>query len=239
MTPRIIPIPGFSEPISCWTHLLGAGVVAIAMWWLFARARRVRALWPVVIYVTGLLFMLSMSGVYHLLEPGRTPRAVLQRLDHAAIWVQIAGTFTPIHAVLCRGRWRWGFLTLIWTLAITGLTLKTVFFTDMSAWLGTSLYIGIGWLGAASAWHLVQIRGRRFARPLIAGGLWYTGGAVLEAIGWPTLIPGVLEAHELFHLAVLAGAFVHWRFIWRDVLAEPGLHDASQSASIRAGAATS
>lgn len=225
MDPRIIAIPGFSEPISCWTHLLGAGIVAIAMWWLFARARRVGALGPVLIYVFGLLFMLSMSGVYHLLEPGRTPRAVLQRLDHAAIWVQIAGTFTPIHAVLSRGWWRGGFLALIWALAITGLTLKTVFFAEMSAWLGTLLYIGIGWLGAASAWHLVQIRGRRFARPLIVGGVWYTAGAVLEAIAWPTLIPGVLEAHELFHVAVLAGAYVHWRFIYRDVLAAPGLRD--------------
>ncbi|MEZ4268536.1 MAG: hemolysin III family protein [Myxococcota bacterium] len=227
MDPRIIAIPGFSEPVSCWTHLLGAGVVAVAMWWPLARARRAGFLWPVVAYVAGLLFMLSMSGVYHLLEPGRTPRAVLQRLDHAAIWVQIAGTFTPIHAILCRGWWRAGFLTLIWVLAITGLTLKTVFFTEMSAWLGTGLYVGMGWLGAASAWHLVQIRGARFARPLLVGGVWYTAGAVLEAIAWPTVISGVIEAHELFHVAVLVGAFIHWRFIYRDVLLAPPLHESA------------
>lgn len=224
---RIIGIPGFSEPVSCWTHLLGAGVVAVASWRLLARARHAGVLWTVAVYVFGLLFMLSMSGVYHLLEPGRAPRAVLQRLDHAAIWVQIAGTFTPIHVVLCRGRWRGGFLALVWGLAVTGLTLKTVFFADMSPWLGTSLYIGMGWLGAVSAWHLVRLYGQRFARPLMVGGLWYTGGAILEAVGWPTPIPGVIEAHELFHVAVLVGAAVHWRLISRDVLAAtvaPGRH---------------
>ncbi|MCB9788508.1 MAG: hemolysin III family protein [Deltaproteobacteria bacterium] len=221
MDPRVIAIPGFSEPVSCWSHLLGAAVVLVASRWLFARARRADALWTAVVYVIGLLFMLSMSGVYHLLEPGGTPRMVLRRLDHAAIWIQIAGTFTPIHYVLCRGAWRWGFLGLIWVLAITGLTLKTVFFASMPQALGLSLYIGMGWLGAASAWHLTRERGWRYARPLLAGGLWYTVGAVLEGIGWPTLIDGVIEAHELFHLAVLAGAFVHWRFIQTRVFAPP------------------
>jgi len=102
------------------------------------------------VYVFSVVFLLSMSGVYHLLPPGSAGRAVLHRLDHSAIFVLIAGTFTPVHGIVFQGRERWGPLALIWAAAIAGITLKMIWFTDVPYWLGLMCYLGLGWVGAIS-----------------------------------------------------------------------------------------
>src|SRR5262249_33751051 len=157
--------------------------------------------------------LLSMSGVYHLLSPGGAGRVVLRRLDHGAIFVLIAGTFTPLHVILFRGWWRFGPLLLIWAAAITGVTLKSIFFDEMAEGVGLLCYRGRGWRGGASGFGLCPAHGLPFIRPLLWGGLAYSAGGVLEFLGWPVLIPGVLGPHELFHVGVLAGAGLHWKFV--------------------------
>ncbi len=212
--PDIYPIPGFSEPVSSLSHLLGAGIFFVFSLFLLRRGRghwgRLFSLW---VFTFAGVFLLSMSGVYHLLQPGSGGRAVLQRLDHSAIFVLIAGTFTPVHAILFRGWLRWLPLLLIWLAAATGITLKVIFFDDVSEWFGLALYLGLGWIGIASGVLLYLRFGWPFVRPLVLGALAYTLGAILEFQRWPIVIPGVVHAHELFHLAVLAGLFLHWRFI--------------------------
>jgi channel protein (hemolysin III family) len=225
--PAIRPIPGFEEPFSSISHLCGAGVFLILGILLLHRAgpswsRRI----SLGVFAFSCVFLLSMSGVYHLLELDGTPRAVLQRLDHAAIFVLIAGTFTAAHGILFRGPWRWGMLILIWSAAITGITLKTVFFETVPEFLGLSLYLVLGWIGAFSGSILWRTFGFSFVRPLLGGGLSYTLGAVSEFLRWPVLIEGVFGPHEIFHVAVLAGIGYHWRFVrsfaaaeWRPVRA--------------------
>ena len=92
------------------------------------------------LYSFALIFLFSMSGVYHLLAQAGDARAVLQRLDHAAIWVLIAGTFTPIHVILFRGPWRWLILTTVWVIGLLGLIFEAIFFTSFPQWLITSLF---------------------------------------------------------------------------------------------------
>ncbi len=97
-------IAGFSEPFSSMTHLLGAGVFLILGIVFLVRNRGGAAQTTAVsVFVIGVTFALAMSGVFHLLTPGTTGRAVLQRLDHAAIFFLIAATFTPVHVVQFRG----------------------------------------------------------------------------------------------------------------------------------------
>lgn len=210
----VIAIPGFADPVSCWTHLLGAAValgVGTVMVTRYPGPRLYRA--GLITFVFATVFMFSMSGVYHLLGPGGTPRYVLQHLDHAAIWVMIAGTFTPIHLMLFRGWARWGMLAFIWTAAINGIVIKTVFFDDFPEWLGLALYLGLGWMGCLSAWMLWRRYGWSTVRFLVWGGVAYSVGAVLEFLRPPFLIPGVVGPHELFHLAVIAGVLCHWRCV--------------------------
>ena len=209
-----ISIPGFSDPFSSLSHLVAAFVFLVYGIKLIYLAAGHRAwVFAVSVYVFSVVFLLSMSGVFHLLEHESLGRAVLQRLDHAGIFGLIAGTFTPVHVILFKGFWRWGILLLIWSLAITGITLKSIFFNEMAEWLGLMFYLGLGWLGILSAYLTHRLHGFQVIKPLIYGALAYTLGASLEFLRLPIVIPGVIGPHELFHLAVLAGIAWHWQFV--------------------------
>ena len=212
---RVYPIPGFAEPVSCFTHLFSTPVFLLLAVLLIRRFRQRWHHWTSVsVFAFATLFMLSMSGVYHLLAPGTAGREVLWRLDHASIFFLIAATFTPVHVVLFKGVLRWGVLSLIWALAITAITLRSIFFHSFAEWFSLLLYIGFGWVGLFSGILIARKMGFQFIKPLLYGGIAYSMGAVFEFLRWPVLIPKVVEAHDLFHFAVLIGLGFHWRFIW-------------------------
>jgi channel protein (hemolysin III family) len=210
----IYSIPGFRDPVSSFSHLLGAGVFAVLsiplLWRGRGRAGRVIAL---ALFAFSGVFLMSTSGVYHLLGEGKG-RMVMQRLDHAAIFVLIAGTFTPMAVLLFRGAPRWGILLVIWTTAANAVVLKTIFFNDVPEGVGVGVYLAMGWFGAVAGVGLWRRFGLPFIRELIWGALAYTVGAVVDFLRWPTLIPGVVGPHELFHLLVLAGLGFHWSFVY-------------------------
>lgn len=208
------PIPGFSDPVSSLTHLAGAAVFLGLSPALLLRGRG--SPWGtacLAAFAFAAVLLLCTSGVYHLLPPGTGGRAVLRRLDHAAIYLLIAGTFTPVHGLLFRGVGRWGPLVLLWALAAAGVALKAAFIDDVPDWVGLGTYLGMGWLGAVSGVRLWRRYGEPFVRPLLGGGLAYSAGAVLDFLDWPVPVAGVLGPHELFHLGVLAGVALHWKFV--------------------------
>lgn len=209
------PIPGFSDPFASLSHLLGALIFLAISFFLVRRgagnAARVVSL---AIFSFGAIFLLSISGTYHLLDPDGAARRVMRVLDHAAIFVLIACSFTPIHVILFRGVGRWGALLVIWTFAVVAIVCKSVFFYSMPEWLGLSLYLGMGWIGLASGLALYRHYGFAFVAPILWGGLAYSIGAVLDHMKWPELLPGTVRAHEVFHLAVLIGLGFHWSFVY-------------------------
>ena len=209
----IIAIPGFFEPFSAIAHLIAA-VLALGLGVRFVYgAGHGKHRLALGIFVGAAVILFALSGSYHMLEGGGTGRAVLRRADHAAIFTMIAGTMTGIHGVAFRGRWRGGFLAVVWVLAITGLTLKTVFFESMSELMGLCLYLGLGWLGALSARALYRRFGSAGVQALMWGGVFYSVGALYDFFHGPALIDGVIGHHEIFHLAVVAGTLAHWQSI--------------------------
>jgi channel protein (hemolysin III family) len=221
VTPAELPeqlyhLPGFYEPFSAISHLFGAVVFSVLGVALLRRGRGSGARLAFLgVYACSCVLLFSMSGVYHMMVRGGTAAAVMVRLDYAAIFILIAGSFTPAHGILFTGWLRWLPLLLIWSAAITGLTLKAIFFTDLSEPVGLVLYLVLGWLGIISGGLIAKRRGFFFIRYLLLGGVAYSIGAVMEFAYWPTLIAGVIHPHEVFHLAVLIGAFLHWCFIWQ------------------------
>lgn len=205
-----------AEPVSSLTHLAGAAVFAVLSVRLLRRGRgaygRMGAL---SIFAFACVLLLGVSGAYHLLPAGSAARVVMQRLDHAAIFVLIAASFTPPHVILFRGAMRWGMLAGIWTAAIAGLVFKTVYFSTVPEWLSLSMYLGLGWMGVISAVALARRYGWRTVRPILWGALAYTAGAAFEFLRWPQPLPGLVGPHEIFHIAVLAGISWHWSFILR------------------------
>lgn len=204
-----------TEALSAATHLLGALCAAYAGAGLIRRGRNREQVVALSIYVGCAVAMFTLSGVYHLAGEGHALRGFLRRLDHAAIWLQIAGTFTPIHVVFFRGGWRWWPLAVVWTGAFLGIVLKLLFFGTVPEGPGLALYLGLGWFGLISVGQLVRERGFAMIAPVFLGGVWYSSGALLELNRWPTLVEGVFGPHELFHVAVIAGVVHHWSFIHR------------------------
>lgn len=214
--PELCHLPGCHEPFSAISHLAGAVVFLFLGVLLLRRAGgdRVRLAF-LGVYAASCVLLFSMSGVYHMMVRGETAHKVMERLDHGAIFVLVAGTFTPIHGLLFHGWLRWGPLIVIWAGALAGITLKTVYFDDFSASLSLVFYLTLGWVGIFGAGLLARRYGFAFIRPLVLGGLAYTFGGIMELRGWLIVIPGWLHAHEVFHIAVLFGALFHWRFIWQ------------------------
>ena len=228
---EIHSIPGFSDPVSSISHLLAVPVAVVLGWSLLRRGRGFTQVAFLGVYVFSCVFLFSMSGVYHLLPRGSDGRLVLERLDHAAIFVLIAGTFTAAHGILFTGLARWLPLFLVWAAVAAGITLKTIFFSDIAEWVGLSFYLGLGWIGIFSTIVIWRRHGTAFIKPLVAGGVAYTAGAMLEFLSCPSLIPGIVGPHELFHMFVLVGAGLHYRFLCRVV------EQKEAETGLRAGAA--
>lgn len=214
---KVHPLPGFYEPFSAISHLLGAVVFAALAVRLLRRARGNRARVALfAVYAVCGVFLLSMSGVFHMLPEGTRGRAVLGRLDHAGIFALIAGTHTPVQGLFFRGFARWGPIVLMWAAVATGVTLFAVFYHDLPRGLPTSIYLLLGWIAGVSGAIVWRRFGTSQVRLLLGGGVAYSAGAILLGLKWPTLIPGVIGPHELWHVAVLLAMGMHWRFLHRN-----------------------
>lgn len=127
----------------------------------------------------------------------------------------IAGTFTAVHLALFRGTRGWLVPVLLWVTAATAIPLKMIFFEEIPESLSLAIYLACGWLGLVSAVMVGRRGGVALLRPLIAGGLLYSAGALCEYLRWPEPWPGVVGPHEVFHVAVLAALAAHCILIAR------------------------
>lgn len=211
----VYAIPGIREPFACLSHLIAAVVFAVIGVVLVRRGRGNRCrMASLAVMALSTVFLLSMSSVYHMLDDG-DGRYVMRLLDVAGVFALIAGTATPLLVILFRGWRRWLPLLLMWSLAATGITLRAVYEESMPKSLGTTLFLVLGWCGAIPCIDLWRRYGYRFVEPLLWGGVAYTAGALLILFRWPVLIPGVIGYHELWHIAVLIGISLHWKFVFQ------------------------
>jgi len=208
----------FRNPVSAATHLLWCllGMYITALLWRLCRGDRLRQ-WSTGVFGLSVVLLYGASGIYHAV-PGREPLLpYLQKLDHSAIYVLIAGTYTPVFAVLLHGRLRIVLLSLIWGLAGVGIAAKWLL-PWPPYWLTVSLYIAMGWVGMLSIWQLIRAIGVQAMLVGLLGGLLYTFGGVCDAAKWPILLPGIIGYHEVLHLADMAATLIHVFFIVRYVL---------------------
>lgn len=208
----------FRNPVSASTHLLWCllGAYITALLWRLSRGDRLRQ-WSTGAFGLSMVILYGASGLYHAV-PGREPLLpYLQKIDHSAIYVLIAGTYTPVFAVLLRGRLRLILLILVWTVAGVGIAAKWLL-PWPPYWLTVSLYIAMGWIGAPSVWQLIRAVGVRGMLWGLLGGLLYTFGGVCDAAKWPILLPGIIGYHEVLHVADMGATLIHVFFVVRYVL---------------------
>ena len=210
----MIPYLGLHEPVSSLSHFFAAALTVYGGYRLILKTRgngfRVGAS---LLYVCCLLFLFSMSGIYHSLEPGPW-RSMFRRLDYMGIWLVIAGSATPIHILLMKGPWRWGLLAAFWAASLSSLIYLDVHFKSLPYWAVIGLYAGVVGIGTISVYHLYQKFGWKKLAMLAFGFAAYALGAVIDALETPVLITGVFGPHEIFHLLVILGAACHYLFIY-------------------------
>lgn len=207
-------IAGFTDPMSSISHLVGTVLFTVLAFFLLRSAwpSRLR-FWYSLEFALAVIVLLTMSFVYHMMALGGVARIVMRCLDIAAIFVMIASTFTVFHGILFTGWKRWGVLIPMWIIAITGITLRSVFYDSVPDSVGIGIFLLMGWVGALSSYLIWKTYGSEPLRPIFIGGALYTVGALIDGFGWPIFIPKVWGPHETFHLFVLAALGVHWSFV--------------------------
>jgi hemolysin III len=154
------------------------------------------------VYGATLVLLYATSTLYHAL-PGRRAKVVFRRLDHAAIYLLIAGTYTPFVLGPLRGAWGWSLFGVIWGIAVLGVVFKSVFGIRMPG-LSTVLYIVMGWLVVVAAVPLTHYLPAAALAWLLVGGMMYTGGILFFARDHRMRF-----GHAVWHLFVLAGSAAH------------------------------
>jgi hemolysin III len=181
---------------------------------LIAKSTQPITLLSAVIYSLGLLMMLGVSTVYHRIHWNPKPRALMKRLDHSAIFIQIAGTFTPICLLALEPKEGRFLLIVIWTAAIAGI-LQSVFWVKAPKYVTALFYVIMGWLALPYVSDLAKSLGTEKISLIVAGGIVYTVGSLFYATKKPRIVPHVFGYHELFHFFTIIGAILHFIVIYQ------------------------
>jgi hemolysin III len=180
-----------------------AGVILVA---LSDSGRELVATW---IYAAALAAMFGVSALYHRVD-WRSPRVRtwMRRLDHSAILLLIAGTYTPFALLAFDGVVADAVLITVWAGAAAGLVLNLAWI-DAPKWLVAVVFVALGWVGVVAFPQMIEL-GTAPAVLILAGGALYTLGAVTYALRRPDPAPAVFGYHEIFHLLVIGAAATHF-----------------------------
>lgn len=205
----------FREPFNAISHLLAAVASVIGLLWLLAMGweeplRR----FSLSIYGFTLTLMFATSAAYHGFNARPETQLVLKKLDHTAIYMLIAGSYSPICLHFFEGFWRWPFLGIVWSLAAAGVILK-LFLIYTPRWVTAGLYLVLGWLSMLAIREILRTLPPGALVWLVFGGLFFTTGSLVYILKKPDFIPDRFGFHELWHIFVILGASSHFVMIAR------------------------
>jgi hemolysin III len=153
-----------------------------------------------------LLLTFGLSALYHRVSWQPAARRVMRRLDHASIYLLIAGTYTPYGLLVLSGAWQFSVLGVVWIGAALAIV-QRLFWLDAPRWVPVGAGIFLGWVGIVAVPQIVEASGLPGTMLVAAGGVLYTLGAVVYAVRKPDFAPAIFGYHELFHvLTVLAAS---------------------------------
>lgn len=197
------------EKLNIWSHAFGIFLSVIALVLLIIKAVQQDNIWMMIsfpIFGVSLILLYLASTLYHASkEPQK--RFKLKVFDHAAIYVLIAGSYTPFTLVSLNGETGWLIFSMVWVMAFTGIILK-LFFTGRFKVVSTAMYVLMGWLIIFYFQDLTASLHEKGVFYLILGGVLYTIGAILYSI------KKIKFNHAIFHFFVLAGSFCHFLSIY-------------------------
>ena len=172
------------------------------------------------VYGLSMIELYTVSAAYHIGSWREPIRRRLRALDHANIFILIAGTYTPLCFNLLSGWLRPTILITIWLLAVVGVGLTTATLR-IPRWLSAGLYVAMGWVAILALPAFLAVVPWMALALVLLGGLLYTLGAIIYARRWPNPFPRVFGFHEIFHLLVIAGSVAFAVAIWTWALTFP------------------
>jgi hemolysin III len=176
---------------------------------LVVLATTTRASVAAAIYAASVSALFGVSALYHRITWTTRARRRMRRLDHAMIFLLIAGTYTPVGLLVLHGTLATVVLAVVWGGAVAGIVLELAW-TGAPRWLGGTVYLALGWVAVAATPQLFARLGVAGGLLIVAGGLAYTAGAAIYALRRPDPAPAVFGYHEVFHLLVIAGVAAHF-----------------------------
>lgn len=212
------------DPISGFSHALGALLSIVGLVLLILKSIKYGDNYDIIaccIFGAGLILLYTFSSVYHLCNVGEKTTRVLRKFDHIMIYILIAATYTPICLGPLRGGWGWSIFGVVWLFAVLGVILTCVKI-EAPRWLTTSIYVAMGWVVVIAIVPMIQtfhlLEALNSLWWLLAGGIFYTIGALIYGFKWPKLKNPNFGFHEIFHIFILLGSLCHFWFIYNFVI---------------------
>jgi hemolysin III len=183
-------------------HEIGLGVALVAGTLLIVGADPGRPSVGASIFAGSVALMLAASTLYHRVTWRPGARLWMRRIDHAGVYVLIAGTYTAVGLISLHGVLKWLVLSIVWAGALAA-TLAKFCWVSSPKWLSVTVGVSLGWVGLAAVPQLTSTAGPAAVALLVAGGVAYTAGAVVYGLRRPDPAPTVFGYHEVFHALTL------------------------------------
>ena len=209
MTPTTLRAPA-ARPLLRGVLHQGAFFVALVIGGILVpHAHGTRGSVAAAVFAGSVAAMLGVSALYHRVTWSARVRPWMRRLDHAGIYVLIAGTYTPVGLIVVHGVVRNVVLAVVWSGAAAAIALKFIW-VRAPKWLSAVTGLAVGWAGVAAMPQVVHHAGWTAFSLLAAGGLAYSAGAVVYALRRPDPAPSVFGYHELFHALTLVAVSLQY-----------------------------
>ena len=209
------------EPINGFTHLAGAilsfiGLLALVIKTTLNNPSTI-ALTAVIIFGLSMILLYAASATYHLVVSSDKVISFLRRLDHAMIFVLIAGSYTPFCLIALNGPTGWILFGIIFASAVAGVCFKLIWF-NCPRWISTIIYVAMGWISIFLMAPLNKALSSQGLTLLVVGGIFYTIGALIYATKPKFLKSKYLGFHEIFHIFIMLGTLTHFLCVFKFVI---------------------
>jgi hemolysin III len=206
------------DPGSAITHLIamvGALICGCPLIVKSVKSGNHMVIFSMTIFICSMILLYAASTLYHSLDISTKVNLVFRRIDHAMIFILIAGSYTPICLLVLRPEKGIPLLLFIWLAAIAGIVLK-IFFINCPHWVSSVLYIAMGWTCVFVFRPLLATLPSAAFGWLLAGGIIYTIGGVLYGLKLKVFekLPANFGSHEIFHLFIMGGSICHFIFMY-------------------------
>lgn len=209
------------EPVNGFTHMAGAILSFIGLLAMVIKATlynpSATTISSVIVFGISLILLYSASATYHLVVSSDKVINFLRRLDHAMIFILIAGSYTPFCLIALNGPTGWILFGVILTTAIAGVCFKLIWF-NCPRWISTSIYVAMGWVSVFLISPLHKALSSQGIFLLILGGVFYTIGAIIYATKPKFLNFKYLGFHEIFHIFIILGSLSHFLCVFNYVI---------------------